>query len=122
LIVTTASPGDCACGTAAARRVAACALVVDVVAPVVAVDAPVVLVVDVLVDVVLVVVDSGVVVVVVEFCANATALLHPRAITTKHSRAAGRRMIDPQERSYDTDATHDSFEGARGRPALNVPR
>jgi hypothetical protein len=63
-----------------------------VVAPVVVVDASVVLVVD---DAV--VVDSGDVVVVVEFCAKATALHHPRAITTKHSRAAGRRMIDPQE-------------------------
>ena len=59
---------------------------------------------DVVVDavVVLVVGDVDVVVdtaeaVVVVSAAAAAALHHPSVITTRHSRAAGRRMIDPQE-------------------------
>jgi hypothetical protein len=59
-----------------------------------------------------VVVDTVEAVVVVSV-ANAAARYQPSESRTTHSRAAGRRMIDPQEAcSYDTDATQDSFEAA----------
>jgi len=61
------------------------------------------------IDVVVDTVDA----VVVVSTANAAAWHQASESRTRHSRAAGRRMIDPQEAcSYDTDEAQDSFEGA----------
>ena len=100
LIVTTASPGEAAARNAAACCDAAGAVVVDVTASDGVVDAIVVL--GAGVELVVLVVAAGAVVdvdavgaVVVVSNANAAALHHASATTTRHSTAAGRRMIDP---------------------------
>jgi protein tyrosine/serine phosphatase len=104
LIVTTGSVVAAACA-----RAARCGRerVVVVVGAGAVVD---VVVEDVLV--VVLVVDSGGTVVVVS-AANATAGDDPSAMRTRNSRAARRRMIDPQElaRTH-TDRSHGPFESA----------